>query len=599
MMEQDRVGQQLGNYRLSRAIGSGGYATVYLGDHIILKTQAALKVVKELELTEKQREQFLAEARLIAKLSHRHIIRVLECGVEIAVDGSIPYIVMSYASAGNVRKKYPHGTQVPFNVVISYVNQIAEALDYAHRQNIVHCDVKPENMLLSETNQILLSDFGIAGSSHTEILDRPDLMSQPTNIPGTPFYMAPERFQGYRRRATDQYALAIVVYEWLTGQPPFVGNVERVMYQHMSVPPPSLCAKNPLVPQKVEQVVMRALEKEPDQRFPEIKEFAHALEEAFRESQQSIIPPPDAGKHIQGQQPSSAQLTLVEVEPAQQQALPAAPLALPQTTAATQPDPQPVAAMDLPMALPPSISPLPSAQASPAAIAPLPSPSPARSALPPSVITPPSLSPLPQPASLQPSSAQIMSPDPQQQNAAGQQQSSWQQLYPEWGGQSKSTTNANTSFNATTFNVQPPPPPDDEGTFKEFTQAFTVPRGTIDRWFDKRFATLQEYRWFRRINMFLLLLSTIAVGLTLHSWYMFALSLLALPIFYCCIRLVKPIFAGFLGGILALYWGWVAWVIVEPLNNSIRWFPPVSLVATLVFLIALFLHLRYIKNRLP
>src|SRR3989442_3431963 len=159
----DRVGQGLGNYKLIRLIGRGGFGEVYLGEHIYLKTEAAIKLMDTL-LTTENREDFLTEARTLASLEHPHIVRILEFGVT----DSIPYLVMSYAPNGTLRQRYPQGTRLPLSAVVSYVKQVADALQYAHDQKLIHRDVKPENMLLGRRDENVLSDFGIAAAAHIE-----------------------------------------------------------------------------------------------------------------------------------------------------------------------------------------------------------------------------------------------------------------------------------------------------------------------------------------------------------------------------------------------------------------------------------------------
>jgi len=268
MMNLDK--QQLGNYRLIRQLGSGGFADVYLGEHCHLKTNAAIKVLHT-PLSAQDGQQFLQEARTIAQLKHPHIVRVLD----FAIDAATPFLVMDYAPKGTLRQAHPRGSVLPLSLVVTYVKQVAAALQHAHDAKLIHRDVKPENMLLGSHNEALLSDFGIAVASHnTSSLKTLDHA-------GTPQYMAPELIQGKPRPASDQYALGIVVYEWLCGERPFQGN--QVLYQHLAVPPPPLHEKIPTIPPEVEQVVLRALAKDPQQRFASVEAFATALEQAAQQ----------------------------------------------------------------------------------------------------------------------------------------------------------------------------------------------------------------------------------------------------------------------------------------------------------------------------
>src|SRR5437899_5392540 len=152
-----RVGQQLGNYRLIRLLGQGGFAEVYLGEHIHLNTLAAVKVLHT-QLTSHDTESFRTEARTIAHLEHPHIVRVLEFGLE----NNIPFLIMSYAPNGTLREHHPRGTILPLTTILSYIKPIADALQYAHDEKLIHRDIKQENMLLGRRNEVLLSEFGIA-----------------------------------------------------------------------------------------------------------------------------------------------------------------------------------------------------------------------------------------------------------------------------------------------------------------------------------------------------------------------------------------------------------------------------------------------------
>nr|BBH90741.1 hypothetical protein KTC_54920 [Thermosporothrix sp. COM3] len=268
----DRIGSQLGNYRLLRLIGQGGFAEVYLGEHIYLDTLAAIKVMHT-QLSDEEREKFRIEARTVARLAHPHIIRVLEFGIE----GATPFLVIDYAPSGTLRKRHPKGSVLPLDTVASYVRQVAEALQHAHERNIIHRDVKPENMLIGRNNEILLSDFGIAlVSQGTRYMSTEGIQ----DLAGTIAYMAPEQMQSRAIPASDQYALAVVAYEWLGGARPFEGTFTEVAVKHTLTPPPSLREKVHAIPEVVEAVIMKALAKDPHQRYPSVLAFAEALEQA-------------------------------------------------------------------------------------------------------------------------------------------------------------------------------------------------------------------------------------------------------------------------------------------------------------------------------
>ncbi|HZT98587.1 MAG TPA: serine/threonine-protein kinase, partial [Ktedonobacteraceae bacterium] len=260
-----REGQQLGAYRLIQLLGRGGSAEVYLGEHVYLKSQAALKLLRVM-LQGEERASFIKEAQTLARLVHPHIVRVLD----FAVEAGTPFLVMEYAPRGSLRHRHPSGTRLPLASIVSYVQQVASALQYAHDQQLIHCDVKPENLLLNESGEILLSDFGLAvlaprsPSYSTHVLER--------QVAGTVLYQAPEQLQGYPVLASDQYALGTVVYEWLSGTPPFRGSPIEVAMQHISTPPPSLSKQVPDLSPAVEEVVLRALAKRPQERFASVQE---------------------------------------------------------------------------------------------------------------------------------------------------------------------------------------------------------------------------------------------------------------------------------------------------------------------------------------
>src|SRR6266436_2736300 len=268
----DRTGQQIGNYRLVKLLGGGSFADVYLGQHVhIQHLQAAIKFLHA-NPGRIYQKWFLQEAETIASLKHPHIIRIIDFGIECG--DNTPYLIMDYAPGRTLRDRHPKESKVPLPTVASYVKQVAQALQYAHDRKLIHRDLKPENLLVGKNGEIILSDFGIAAIAHGST-------SMDTDISvGTVPYSAPEQIQGKPRQESDQYALGIMVYEWLTGKKPSTGEVQAIILQHIGVDPVPLHEKASDIPPEIETVVMRALAKEPQQRFGSIQKFATAFEQA-------------------------------------------------------------------------------------------------------------------------------------------------------------------------------------------------------------------------------------------------------------------------------------------------------------------------------
>lgn len=270
----DRTGQQLGNYQLIRLLGKGSFADVYLGQHRFLsQRQVAIKILA-VRLDTHDGIDFQREANQLATLKHPHIISLLDFSIE----GMVPYLVIDYCPGGTLRERHPRGTRLPLAQVISYVEQMAQALDYAHAQRIIHRDVKPENMLIGQAGELLLSDFGVATIAHATV-------SMHTQIPsGTISYMAPEQIQAQAKPASDQYALAVSAYEWLSGACPFEGSSSEVIARHLTAPPPPLRSRLPALPSTIEAVLLKALAKDPRERFATTQDFAQALTHAANQA---------------------------------------------------------------------------------------------------------------------------------------------------------------------------------------------------------------------------------------------------------------------------------------------------------------------------
>jgi serine/threonine protein kinase len=263
----DRTGL-FDRYHLIRKLGSGAFGKVYLARDRYRYNDVAVKILPS--LADDELQKFLTEARMM-RLKHPHIIQLLDFGIE----QQTPFLVMEYAPCGDLRQRHPRGSRMPLSTVLSYVTQLASALQAAHDDQIIHRDVKPENMLLNQQGQILLSDFGIATMVPSNTLD-----SAQSFFVGTIPYMAPEQAEGHPCLASDQYALAVVVYEWICGQRPFHGSPIEIAIQHRLDPPPSLCEQNQSISPEIEQVILTALAKDPSKRFVSVEAFAQAFEAA-------------------------------------------------------------------------------------------------------------------------------------------------------------------------------------------------------------------------------------------------------------------------------------------------------------------------------
>lgn len=276
------IGEQFGNYQLVQFLGDGAFAEVYRGKHIRMESDAAIKIPL-IQLNQEDKARFIKEAQILAKLVHPNIVRIFD----VDEKNGIPFLVMDYASNGSLLQRHPKEIPLPPTLILIYVKQIASALQYVHNNGQIHCDVKPANMLLGAKNEILLSDFGLSEISRNT---RSLILRADGGFGGTPSYIAPEQIHGMPRQASDQYALGVVVYEWLCGQLPFISNNwNSLCYQHEYKNPPSLCEKLPVISEAIENVVLKALAKDPHHRFASINDFAEALYQAYYE-QPYVLP---------------------------------------------------------------------------------------------------------------------------------------------------------------------------------------------------------------------------------------------------------------------------------------------------------------------
>ena len=260
-------------YRLEREVGQGGMATVYLAQDVRHDRKVALKVLRPELSAILGAARFLAEIKTTANLQHPHILSLFDSG---EADGLVFY-VMPYVEGESLRVRLAREKQLPVDEAVRIAREVADALDYAHRHGVIHRDIKPENILLHD-GRALVADFGIAlAAARSEGGSR---MTETGMSLGTPHYMSPEQAMGEREitAKSDVYALGCVLYEMLTGEPPFTGpTAQAIIARVMTEEPRSLTLQRKSIPPHVEAAVVTALSKLPADRFATAALFSEAL----------------------------------------------------------------------------------------------------------------------------------------------------------------------------------------------------------------------------------------------------------------------------------------------------------------------------------
>jgi serine/threonine protein kinase len=273
MQAEDKyIGRQIGNYRIEKALNSGSFGKVYQGVHMYLSNRVvAIKLMHHNHLgSDEERENFLQEASYLELLKHKHILPIYDVGVD---EEGFPYLIAELAELGSLRDRLDANPDqlLSLDEILDISTQIGQALQFVHEQNIVHRDLKPENILFNSKGEALLADFGIAVFLETT-------KTKYANVIGSPLYMAPEQFEGLASRRSDQYSLACILYELVTGHPPFVANHALAIgmkHQKEQPLPPSLF--NPDIPAHMEQAILRALAKRREDRYSDVAAFITAL----------------------------------------------------------------------------------------------------------------------------------------------------------------------------------------------------------------------------------------------------------------------------------------------------------------------------------
>lgn len=272
--EHTYIGSCFGNYRVMAEIACGAFGCVYKARHLYLPRVAAVKLLHEARLQSiVERRRFVREAQFLELLKHPYILPIYEFGID-SYFGQLPYLVTEYASNGSLQdmlNRHPNH-RLPVSEAISILDQVGQALHYAHQHNIIHLDLKPRNILFNAHNHALLADFGIA------IWRAVPAPHSRETVTGTPTYMSPEQFRGDVSRRSDQYSLACIAYQLMTGRPPFrASTIPALAYMHTHEPPIPPGQLNPRIPFHVEQAILKGLEKRRINRFSSVLNFIHAL----------------------------------------------------------------------------------------------------------------------------------------------------------------------------------------------------------------------------------------------------------------------------------------------------------------------------------
>ena len=258
-----------GRYQITKLLGRGGMAVVFLAQDLTLERQVAIKVLPpDMSHDAKLIPRFQQEAKTAAKLDHPNIIPIYR----VESEGGLDYFVMKYVTGHSLDQLLEQGP-LPIDQARRVLREAALALGHAHKRGIVHRDVKPANIMLETDGRVVLTDFGIS-----KALEGASALTGTGTIIGTPHYMAPEQAKGHEVDGrADQYALAIVGHQILTGKQPFDGSSHSILYKQVFEPPPRIFEARPDAPADLCAALDRAMNKEPEKRFANMEEFATAV----------------------------------------------------------------------------------------------------------------------------------------------------------------------------------------------------------------------------------------------------------------------------------------------------------------------------------
>src|SRR5438132_9753539 len=270
LSENISTGEYINDYLLIDSISSSPTSSVYRAEDTRLKNSTVtLKILHTMHLSEQRRQQFFKEVQVLKKLKHEHILPIVDAGL---YENTL-YLVTDYASGGSLRDRMRLQTTniLPMHETLSILSQVGQALQYAHQMNIIHGNLKPENILFNARNGALLTDFSLVTTMDAFSTDH-------SHHANTVSYMAPEQFQGWMTEESDQYALGCIAYELFTGQVPFLASdFSEIKHKHVTEKPLAPTQRNLLLPITIEEAILKAMEKKSEDRYPDVKDFVTSL----------------------------------------------------------------------------------------------------------------------------------------------------------------------------------------------------------------------------------------------------------------------------------------------------------------------------------
>lgn len=273
---EDLTGRQFGRYQIVAPLGEGGMAAVYKAYQPSMERHVAIKVLpRHMATSEEFLNRFRREAKILAQLQHPNILPVFDYGES----EDYPYIVMPFVSSGTLAELMK-GRRLPLTQIRRIITQIGDALGYAHAHGMIHRDIKPSNVLVDESGNCLLTDFGLA-----RMVESSSMITSSGAVMGTPAYMSPEQGSGNTLdHRSDIYSLGIILYEMLTGRVPYSAETPiAVVIKHIQDPLPSIRKIDPSLPESIELIVLKSMAKNPDDRYQTAEEFVTAIQVAITE----------------------------------------------------------------------------------------------------------------------------------------------------------------------------------------------------------------------------------------------------------------------------------------------------------------------------